>query len=301
MKKEIISILKNNVVGVSILGVAVAATGIGAVAGIKANSSKSTAVSAESEYSATEETQSSYKEIVTSNTESQAQPVVSTDVSVPSTESALPMAVVYNKVETATTDNESKEETTPVAEETAAPETVPSEQTTPVEEPTEPTTPAYVNTPNAKYFTYDSVGDGRGIFITSYSGNETDLIVPDHIDGKQVLGIRDDFSGVFALMELKTIKLPEGMEYIGTNVFRSCKKLESVSLPSSLKTISSGAFMNTPSLKYLSLPASITFIDKEALFIEFTDHDKKNRTYGVKSGSYAYNFVSTNGYKYTVE
>lgn len=67
--------------------------------------------------------------------------------------------------------------------------------------------------------------------------------------------------GIYALYDrvfssckaLKTVKLNEGIEYIGSYAFSGCKVLENVSVPDSLNEINSGAFSDTENLKYFDL------------------------------------------------
>ncbi len=63
-------------------------------------------------------------------------------------------------------------------------------------------------------------------YITAYYGNETDLIVPDTINGKKVKGIassafEDDF-------RIKTVVLPDSATKINSKAFKGCSALEFV-------------------------------------------------------------------------
>ena len=54
--------------------------------------------------------------------------------------------------------------------------------------------------------------------------------------------------------KLKSIKIPDSVEYIGMGAFQGCSRLESVVLPNSLKTIRDDIFANCQNLKTLVIP-----------------------------------------------
>ena len=72
------------------------------------------------------------------------------------------------------------------------------------------------------------------------------------------------------------IRIPEGIEEIGTNCFTGSTPLKSVYLPKSLKTISNNSFQGTGNLNHLTIPGGVSHIGAyafsysgiESLYIE---------------------------------
>jgi len=81
-------------------------------------------------------------------------------------------------------------------------------------------------------WTYTPI-DG-GIEILRYNGNNINIVVPDVIDGKNVVSLDSTFDGFY---ELKRVVIPEGvMSVVGA--FHGCERLEDVTLPKSLVDMS---------------------------------------------------------------
>lgn len=65
--------------------------------------------------------------------------------------------------------------------------------------------------------------------------------------------------------KLRSLKLNEGLRFIGSAAFYDCLALDNVQLPSTLVIISSGAFVRT-SLYEITIPKSVTKIGQGAFF-----------------------------------
>lgn len=124
------------------------------------------------------------------------------------------------------------------------------------------TTPAALKT---------EVSDGQ-IKISMYSGFETDIIIPDQIDGIPVTAIGDY---AFSSRDIVSISIPDGVISIGDHAFEHCRKLQSVKLPSGLKKIGASAFADCPSLETLRISSMLIQLEKSA-----------------DNGSYAFNIRS---------
>ncbi len=92
--------------------------------------------------------------------------------------------------------------------------------------------------------------------ISDYVGNQSHVLVPDHIDGVPVVAI-----GVRAFMDsrdLESLVIPETVTRIGGGAFAGCNNLTSVTLPDSITEIGARAFAGCESLAELSLPRDLS-------------------------------------------
>lgn len=113
------------------------------------------------------------------------------------------------------------------------------------------------------------------VSITSYSGYESQVVVPSDIDGFTVVGI-DSFhlnpGYTTANDKVKKVILPETVTFIGEDAFYqstdwyedASSALEEIVLPQSLKTIGARAFYNCAVLKSIKIPAGVTEIGSDA-------------------------------------
>ena len=125
-------------------------------------------------------------------------------------------------------------------------------------------------------FTYIDNGDGTCTITGQNPDNplpsRENLNIPEKIDGLMVTAISDyafwnsdfvspsapsnDFTG--------TLTLPEGLQTIGSNVFRGCGFTNPLVLPASLQTIGSQAFIDNSFTGDLIIPSSVTEIGNQA-------------------------------------
>ena len=92
-----------------------------------------------------------------------------------------------------------------------------------------------------------------GVTITKCKDkNVTEVVIPSEIDGYPVKRISD--LAFFNCLELKTVKIEEGVRTIGYKAFFNCLELESIKLPRSLFKIASLAFGWSPKLKNVDFP-----------------------------------------------
>jgi hypothetical protein len=112
----------------------------------------------------------------------------------------------------------------------------------------------------------------QGLIITKYIGSDIDVIIPDIIENIPVIGISGKI--IFAqdsqipLIEpvfsigIKSVKIPEGIVYIGDVAFNNLK-LSSINLPSTLLTIGIGAFKDND-LTEIIIPNKVKKISDQA-------------------------------------
>lgn len=110
-----------------------------------------------------------------------------------------------------------------------------------------------------KIFIYEENDDGT-ISITKYNGSDSEVIIPDRIDGKVVTGISGGAFQRFGDATVTSISIPATVTDIGTNAFLGCTEMVSISLPSSIKTIGDSAFARCYSLTSIEIPCGVTSI-----------------------------------------
>ena len=105
--------------------------------------------------------------------------------------------------------------------------------------------PQQVNAAECDGFTYE-VRDGKATITGCTKENVYMLEIPQTIDDYPVVGIGAE--AFFRHPTLLDLKIPEGVETIGTYAFGQCSNLSWVELPDSLTTIEDKAFYNCVSL-----------------------------------------------------
>ncbi len=94
---------------------------------------------------------------------------------------------------------------------------------------------------------FDYTIKNNTVTLTKYNGSETDVVIPQVIDGYPVVSV-----GTKSFMECKSIKnviIPEGITTIGFAAFHTCSNLEYIYIPSTVNTIGGYPFVRTTSLK----------------------------------------------------
>ena len=105
-------------------------------------------------------------------------------------------------------------------------------------------------------FTYSLDG---GCTITGYNGLGGDVIIPEKIDGYDVLAIgRNAFAGN---KEITSVVIPNTLLSVGAFAFSNCTAISSIDLGNSIRSLGQGCFNNCDSLTFLEIPASLTASD----------------------------------------
>lgn len=134
-------------------------------------------------------------------------------------------------------------------------------------------------------YRYENI-DGNSIIFWEYLGSDTDLVVPEKIDGKTVTMLAR--GAFYNQANLKSITLPKTLTYIKGCAFLGCTSLESVVIPDGVSTIEEYAFAECYSLKSVTIPKSVTSIGDRLFFLLNSDIT----IYGYE-GSYAQNYVNS--------
>ena len=108
-----------------------------------------------------------------------------------------------------------------------------------------------------------SIHDGQAI-ITAYTGNASELVIPDTLGGCPVTSIR--YCAFRECVTLTRITLAHGITSIGSNAFQGCSSLRHIDLPDSLAAIGTHAFYGCPELTLITIPDSIQRIHPYAFY-----------------------------------
>lgn len=112
-------------------------------------------------------------------------------------------------------------------------------------------------------YRYENI-DGKSIIFWEYLGSDTDVVIPEQIDGKTVTMLAR--GAFYNKTNLKSITLPKTLTYIKGCAFWGCTSLESVVIPDGVSTIEEYAFAECYSLKSVTIPKSVTSIGSELFY-----------------------------------
>lgn len=107
---------------------------------------------------------------------------------------------------------------------------------------------------------FDYSIDNTGVVIEAYLGDNSEIVVPETIEGHSVYKIEDE--AFYENKQLKSVVLPKTLTIIGANAFAE-STVRAVELPEFLAVIEDEAFFNTP-LEYINLPPKLTHIGEQA-------------------------------------
>ena len=122
-----------------------------------------------------------------------------------------------------------------------------------------------------RIWSYDKLEDGT-LEITSYKGNDTDVVIPEVIGKSKVSKI-----GVHAFSDyhpsericaarkaIESIVIPSGVTKIGNSAFMGCENLKSIVIPSGVTEIGNSAFDGCENLESVFIPKSVSTIRDRA-------------------------------------
>ena len=92
--------------------------------------------------------------------------------------------------------------------------------------------------------------------ITKYKGTQSNLVIPETLDGRAVRYIGED--AFFGNDHLKSVKIPGNVQRIGDWAFASCNSLTSVTISPGVTNIGEFAFYGCTSLTEVTIPGTIT-------------------------------------------
>lgn len=105
-----------------------------------------------------------------------------------------------------------------------------------------PFTVSAASSDDINFFTYMVDDDGYA-WITGTNGYMTNVEIPEKLNGKTVIGIyANAFEGD---IHIRCIDIPDSVEYIGYEAFKTCRYLHTINLPDNLVIIGGDAFTET--------------------------------------------------------
>ena len=110
---------------------------------------------------------------------------------------------------------------------------------------------------NNQAYVYEILEDGNAV-ILEYTGREWHCCIPEYLDGHMVIGI--EANAFFNKRFLRTISMPNTIEWIGEQAFACCDMLTNVGFSSELVSVGAGAFADCWSLGSAHLPDTLTEI-----------------------------------------
>jgi len=93
-------------------------------------------------------------------------------------------------------------------------------------------------------------------YLMGYTGSDTELTLPDDINGKSY----EIFRYAFSYSEIIKVTIPDGIASISENAFTDCISLKSIEIPNSVTSIDAYAFSNCTSLENIIIPDGVTEI-----------------------------------------
>ncbi len=110
-------------------------------------------------------------------------------------------------------------------------------------------------------YIYREFDDGT-VEILRYAGSKKKVVIPEKLDGKKVISIREESFSYCS--NLTSVEIPAGVTNIGAHAFRSCGNLTEIKIPSSVTHIGDGAFCDCRSLENVKIPFGVTDIEDQA-------------------------------------
>lgn len=95
------------------------------------------------------------------------------------------------------------------------------------------------------------------VYIDMYIGDDTQVIIPDEIEGYPVTGIGDR---AFFGCTVERVVVGSNVESLGAEVFYNCQRLEEVTVPKNVKIISTGTFRYCTRLSRVNLAEGLPYL-----------------------------------------
>ncbi len=105
-------------------------------------------------------------------------------------------------------------------------------------------------------------GSSTKVYIKGYIGTDTDIVIPEKICGKTVIGIKEEaFKND---TNITSVVIPQSISEIEDYIFYGCNNLTSIAIPNSVTSIGREAFDGCNNLTSIIIPDSVTSIGEYA-------------------------------------
>lgn len=128
----------------------------------------------------------------------------------------------------------------------------------------------YEGAVEAPVWEYEAVGDDSAR-ITKYNGTDTNVVIPETIDGRTVssIGAMSTSTSVFAEaynsgVMIESVVMPDTVVLINQCAFRGIASLKTVTLSQNLTEIRTNAFLDCAALEKIDIPETVTDIGNNA-------------------------------------
>ena len=114
-------------------------------------------------------------------------------------------------------------------------------------------------------YQYQLSEDGQFAVVISYTGDETEVIVPEKMDEYPVAEIGD-----FSFQDnpvVESIVIPAGVQSIGRSAFKGCANLKKVELSEGVTVLQYGCFGGCVALESVTLPESLEIVEDFAFAV----------------------------------
>ncbi len=143
---------------------------------------------------------------------------------------------------------------------------------------------------DAADFTYNVTdAAAKTIEIIGYTGGDTDVVIPEEIDGYTVTGIGEYAFYWYHASGLTSIEIPGSVTSIGEHAFYGNSSLRSIKIPGSVTSIGREAFSGCSGLTGIEIPGSVTDIGEDAFWhcsgLTSIVVDPENAIYSSGNGS----------------
>ena len=122
------------------------------------------------------------------------------------------------------------------------------------------------NNQEAGDYTYQLNEEEDGAFIVKYHGEDSDLVVPDHMESYPLIGIGDHAFEDFAA-NITSVQLPEGITWIGVQSFATCDRITEMVIPEGVVRLDDRCFLGCKTLEKITIPDSVTTIGDMAFAV----------------------------------
>ena len=112
-------------------------------------------------------------------------------------------------------------------------------------------------------YEYTVLEDGT-VEITKYNGTETELVIPEEIDGKKVTSLGE--SAFSFCSDLVSVTISNSVETIGDHAFWNCDNITNIIIPKGVIDIGAHSFMDCDKLENVRISSTVNSIGLMAFF-----------------------------------